>query len=71
MRIAAKTGELGFEPSPNDAKTLENTHISNAGQPLGQPFVSSDADFAKVAAAWPTLPDAIRRAIIALVATTG
>ena len=66
-----KVHQLGLEPSPNDAKTLENTHISNAGQPLGQPFVLSDAEFAKVAAAWPTLPDAIRRAIMALVETAG
>ena len=36
--------------------------------PTGAP---SDPDFAKVAAAWPTLPDAIRRAIMALVATAG
>jgi hypothetical protein len=34
--------------------------------PTGAP---SDPDFAKVAAAWPTLPDAIRRAIMALVGT--
>ncbi len=73
MHHRAKNGlrPLGIEPSLNDVKTLENTHVSNSGQPLGQPFVLSDAEFAKVAAAWPTLPDAIRRAIMALVAATG
>lgn len=79
-----KAGDLGFEPNNASQEMPENKAISHDSDgccaktvPMGQsvrgagdheatPF---DADLARVNAAWPSLPEALRRAVLALVAS--
>jgi len=55
-------------------KELENTEISSADDAACCPACRTepeDADLARVVAAWPDLPEAIRRAVLALLDAAG
>jgi hypothetical protein len=76
---------LGFEPrtyglkvrGPVDVTDLRDNDLGNAAAtvdtewdtPIGNSAVLVDAELAQIVASWPTLPDPIRRAIVAMVAT--
>jgi hypothetical protein len=61
-----KENQKGKEQAPNILP--ENTYGESAdGVAPGVAQLSSDPDLARVVEVWPELPDAIRRAVLALV----
>ena len=66
---------LGIEPSDNVAKTLEYTHGSRANPPASvtknvKRMVSSDDRLAAIIGAWPSLSEAVKAGIAAMVAAS-
>ena len=66
---------VGIEPTGNNAKTLEYTHGSGAEPPASvtknvKRMVSSDLRLAAIIGAWPSLPEAVKAGIAAMVAAS-
>ena len=71
LRIDGRTGSL---PKPSDSQDFRpgddgRGSADATGQPQGGP--SLDADLATLVAAWPTLPHALHRAVLAILDATG
>ena len=60
-------GDTGFEQPP---KSSTKTHFLDQGGAKSGAIAEIDPDLAALVAAWPTLPEPIRRAMLALIAST-
>jgi len=69
-------GDTGLEPEIvtncqiNNLQKLENPGAAESGA-VGAQNTEIDPELAKIVAAWPGLPDAIRAGIVAMVAAAG
>jgi hypothetical protein len=66
---ADSTNQLEKQPSPSAAKSGAFSADSGTVQSLEAP--DTDPELTQVIAAWPTLPEPIRAAILAMVKATG
>ena len=66
---------LGIEPSDNAHKTVDFSHVSEGLSPPAAPknlkmahsYTIADENLRSIIAAWPTLPEALRAGITAMV----
>ena len=65
------TSPSSYNPSPtNDSKDSDLENPQNAGMPKSMPCAhENDTDLAHLIESWPTLPDHIKQAIMALIQT--
>jgi hypothetical protein len=70
--VNGKLHRVGLEPvtltgsNDKDLRTAENPGGAESGA-LFRQTVQNHPDLARIVAAWPTLPDAIRRAIVGMI----
>jgi hypothetical protein len=61
---------MGIEPTLHSQENLTNPDLGSAQSgAVGAGFPPIDPDLAKVVQAWPTLPELVRRAVLALIET--
>jgi len=66
--VALQRECMGIEPP---AKTPDNLPLRGTGGAESGALATTDSDLCRIIAAWPILPEPIRRAVLALVETTG
>jgi hypothetical protein len=63
-----RTGDGGFAiRNRDDTSGADVTTSGDGPSPVALPVAPTDPELARIVAAWPDLPDAIRRAMLALV----